>query len=72
LLITDVIMPQMNGRDLAARLQERYPGLRTLYMSGYTADVIAPHGMGGEGIQFVQKPFTMQEIALKVRAALGS
>ncbi|HWP37270.1 MAG TPA: response regulator, partial [Gemmatimonadales bacterium] len=72
LLITDVIMPGMNGRDLANRLKTLHPGLRTLYMSGYTADVIAHHGVLNEGVLFVQKPFSVHDIAVKVRVALDS
>ncbi|MCF8053188.1 MAG: response regulator, partial [Desulfobacterales bacterium] len=71
LLITDVIMPEMNGRDLAGRLQTIYPELKILFMSGYTADVIAHRGMLEDGVRFLQKPFTKQELAVKVREALG-
>ncbi len=70
LLITDVVLPEMNGRDLAKRLLSLYPNLRRLFMSGYTADVIAHRGVLEEGIQFVQKPFTTQTLAAKARAAL--
>ncbi len=70
LLLTDVIMPEMNGRDLARRLLDRQPKLRQLYMSGYTADVIASHGVLDEGVNFIEKPFTMKNLALKVRAVL--
>ena len=70
LLLTDVIMPEMNGRDLARRLLDRQPGLRQLYMSGYTADVIGSHGVQDEGLNFIAKPFTMKNLARKVRAVL--
>ena len=70
LLITDVIMPEMNGRDLARRLLDRQPGLRQLYMSGYTADVIGSHGVQDGGLNFIAKPFTMKNLARKVRAVL--
>ncbi|MBN1424083.1 response regulator [Candidatus Fermentibacteria bacterium] len=70
LLITDVVMPEMTGRDLAARIAETRPELRCLYMSGYTADVIAPFGLLEDGVQFMQKPFTLEELARKVREAL--
>ena len=66
LLITDVVMPQMNGRELARRIATIEPGLRCLYMSGYTANVIAQHGVLELGINFLQKPFSLQEIATKV------
>ena len=52
MLITDVVMPEMNGRELAGRLQSMHPGLKVLFMSGYTADVIAHHGVLEEGIDF--------------------
>ena len=71
LLITDVVMPEMNGRDLAERLQSRYPGMKCLFMSGYTADVIAHQGVLDEGVNFIQKPFSMKDLAAKVREALG-
>ncbi len=70
LLMTDVIMPTMNGRDLAARLQSRLPAIKTLFMSGYTADVIAPHRVLEQGVNFVQKPFAIGGLAAAVRAAL--
>jgi PAS domain S-box-containing protein len=72
LLITDVIMPGMNGRDLAARILQTRPATRCLYMSGYNADVIADKGVLEEGVQFIQKPFSMWELADKVREAMGS
>jgi CheY-like chemotaxis protein len=71
LLITDVVMPEMNGRDLAARLQKLNPELRVLYMSGYTADVIADHGVLEDGVHFIQKPFSHQELAARVGEALS-
>ena len=71
LLMTDVIMPEMNGRDLASHLLARHPGLKRLFMSGYTADVIAHHGVLEEGIHFLQKPFTIPVLAEHVRHALG-
>ncbi len=70
LLVTDVIMPKMNGRDLAKKLLSLYPDLKRLFMSGYTADVIAQHGMLDEGVQFIQKPFSLQELAVNVREVL--
>jgi len=70
LLLTDVIMPEMNGRELAERLRATYPDLRTLFMSGYTADVIVNRGVLDEGVHFIQKPFSMLEMAAKVREAL--
>ena len=70
LLMTDVVMPEMNGRDLARNLLSLYPDLKRLFMSGYTADVIADHGVLDEGVQFIQKPFTMQDLAAKIRKVL--
>ncbi|MCX5827707.1 MAG: PAS domain S-box protein [Deltaproteobacteria bacterium] len=71
LLMTDVVMPEMNGRDLAKRLLSLYPNLKRLFMSGYTANVIAHHGVLEEGAHFIQKPFSMKDLATKVREALG-
>ncbi|HKI48192.1 MAG TPA: response regulator, partial [Desulfobacteria bacterium] len=70
LLVTDVIMPQMNGRELAERLQRHYPNLRELFMSGYTADAIAHHGVLEEGLHFIQKPFSRENLAKIVRRVL--
>ncbi len=72
LLMTDVIMPEMNGRDLADTLLACHPKLKTLFMSGYTADVIAHHGVLEAGVCFLQKPFTTQQMVLKIREALES
>jgi two-component system cell cycle sensor histidine kinase/response regulator CckA len=71
LVITDVVMPEMNGRDLAEQLQSLYSGIEFLFMSGYTADVIAHRGVLDEGVHFIQKPFSMKHLAVKVREALG-
>lgn len=70
LLITDVVMPGMNGRELAVKLAPIIPDLTCLFMSGYTADVIAHRGVLDEGVHFIQKPFSMQNLAAKVREAL--
>jgi PAS domain S-box-containing protein len=72
LLVTDVVMPKMNGRDLATTLLSFFPHLKCLFMSGYTADVIAHHGVLDEGVNFIEKPFLMQELAIKVREVLDS
>jgi nitrogen-specific signal transduction histidine kinase/CheY-like chemotaxis protein len=71
LLLTDVVMPEMNGRDLAKTLLSSYPGLKCVYTSGYTADVIARDGVLDAGALFLQKPFSMKDLAAKVREALG-
>lgn len=72
LLLTDVIMPEMNGRELAKKLLSLYPDLKRLFMSGYPADIIANHGVLDEGVQFIQKPFSLDALAAKVREALDS
>jgi len=72
LLLTDVVMPGMNGRDLAKQVQKMYPEMKTLYMSGYTANVIAHHGVLDEGINFIQKPFARGDLSIRIREALGS
>jgi two-component system, cell cycle sensor histidine kinase and response regulator CckA len=72
LLITDVIMPEMNGRELAGHMGTLYPQMKQLYTSGYTANVISHHGILDEHVFFLQKPFSKNELAIKVRAALDS
>jgi signal transduction histidine kinase len=70
LLLTDVIMPGMNGRELHRRLSAGIPGLKVLYMSGYSENVIADQGMLYEGVAFIQKPFSVRSLLQKVRQAL--
>jgi len=70
LLITDIIMPEMNGRDFADQLKTLYPDVRVLFMSGYTANVIEYNNMAGEEFNFIEKPFTMRHLAAKVKEAL--
>jgi PAS domain S-box-containing protein len=70
LLLTDVIMPDMNGKELLGRVCELHPDVRVLYMSGYTDNVIAHHGVIDAGIHFIEKPFTVQALAAKVREVL--
>ena len=72
LLITDVVMPEMNGRDLAGRLLSFYPNLKCLFMSGYTANVIAHHGILDKEVHFIQKPFSIKDLATKTREALDN
>ncbi len=70
LLVTDVILPEMNGRELAEQLQSLYPSLKCIFMSGYTADVIAHHGVLDEGVYFLQKPFFKRNLMEMVRKVL--
>jgi DNA-binding NtrC family response regulator len=72
LLMTDVVMPEMNSRDLAKSLLALYPDLKCLFMSGHTANVIAHHGVLDKGISFLQKPFSRKDLAAKVRETLDS
>ncbi len=70
MFITDVVMPEMNGRDLAERLRAIRPGLRHLFMSGYTSNVIADNGILDKGLNFIQKPFSLKDLAVKIRRVL--
>jgi len=70
LLMADVVMPEMNGRDLAKNLISVYPKLKRLFMSGYTANVIAHQGVLDEEVHFIQKPFDMEDLAAAIRVAL--
>ena len=70
LLITDVVMPEINGRELAERLSAIRPNLNCLYMSGYTADLMAHRDILDEGLNFIQKPFGSGVLAAKVRQVL--
>jgi len=70
LVITDVVMPQMNGRGLAELIQSLYPDMKILFISGYSADVIAHQGVLDEGVNFIHKPFLLKDLAFKVQEAL--
>ena len=72
LLLVDVVMPEMNGRDLAQKMAARFPDIKILFMSGYTADVIAHQGILDEGVNFIQKPLSTKDLALKVRTILDA
>jgi len=72
LLLTDVIMPGMNGKEFTEKLSAIKAGFRAIFMSGYTDDVIAQHGVLDEGVHFLQKPFSVQSLAAKVREVLDA
>ncbi len=67
LLITDVVMPGLNGREVREAVELRIPGIRTLFISGYTSDIIAQHGIDGDGMHFLAKPFASRTLLEKVR-----
>ncbi len=71
LLITDVIMPHMNGRKLYEKAKEILPGLKVLYMSGYSDNVVAHHGILDKGVNYIQKPFSTEELHKRVIEAMG-
>jgi CheY-like chemotaxis protein len=72
LLITDVVMPEMSGRELAEHLTARHPEIKVLFISGYTDDAIFRHGVQESNVAFLQKPFTTSELAAKVRSVLDA
>ena len=72
LMLTDVVMPGMSGRDLAERLKPLRPGSAVIFMSGYTDDAIGQHGLLAAGTHFLQKPFTSRQLLLKCREVLNS
>ena len=72
LLLTDVIMPEMNGRIMMEKLMINRPELKCLFMSGYTANAISHHGVLDDGVNFIQKPFAKKELAAKIRQALDN
>jgi PAS domain S-box-containing protein len=72
LLLTDVVMPEMSGQELAAQLKSQCPDLKTLFMSGYTDEAIVHHGVLDSCVEFIQKPFTPAALVRKVREVLDS
>lgn len=73
MLLTDIVMPQLNGRELADRLKSMRPGLKVLYMSGFMKEAILKYyGISITGIPFLQKPFTREMLARKVREVLDT
>jgi hypothetical protein len=70
LLLTDVVMPGMNGREVAEVVASTYPGIRVLFMSGYAQDIIVHHGVVDPGLDLLEKPFTNEQLLLRVREAL--
>jgi CheY-like chemotaxis protein len=71
LMLTDVVMPKVNGRELAGELQSQYPDMKVVYMSGYTDDVILPYGIRSGEIAFIEKPFTPKTLSLKLQEVLN-
>jgi CheY-like chemotaxis protein len=72
MILTDVVMPGLNGKDLYLKVSKTHPGIKVLYMSGYTSNVIAHHGILEKGIQFIQKPFSINGLAARVRQVLDA
>ena len=71
LMVSDVVMPDLNGPDLYQRLLKTHPDLKVLYMSGYTNNIIVNHGVIDEGINFIQKPFSIDDMAKKIEKVLN-
>lgn len=72
LLVTDVIMPQMGGKDLALRLSDRYGALKVLYISGYTENAIVNNGVLYDDLAFLQKPFSPEDLLRRVREIIDT
>ncbi len=72
LLITDVVMPNMNGKELRDRIKKLRPGIKVLFMSGYASNIIVHHGIAEEGVHFIPKPFSLHDFARKIQHVLGT
>jgi hypothetical protein len=72
LVLTDIVMPAMSGRELVEALQVKRPALRVLYMSGYTDDEVLRRGLNDPNTAFIQKPFTAENLATQVRKVLDA
>jgi two-component system cell cycle sensor histidine kinase/response regulator CckA len=72
LLVTDVVMPEMSGRELAETLRDQQPDLKVLYISGYTDDEVVQRGVSGREVAFMRKPFASEELVRRVRAVLDA
>ncbi|MGZ4899886.1 MAG: response regulator, partial [Candidatus Angelobacter sp.] len=72
LVITDVVMPKMNGRDVADHLLQLRPNTRLLYVSGYTDDIVLQNGISKQGMFFLQKPFSLKQLARKVQTLMAT
>ena len=70
LLFTDVVMPEVNGKKLAEEALRRRPGLKVLFTTGYTANAVVHGGVLDPGVQFISKPFTLDQLATKVRSVI--
>jgi CheY-like chemotaxis protein len=71
LLFTDIVMPEMSGRELASRALEERPTLKVLYMTGYRRNAVVHNGIVDVGTAFLQKPFTLQQLAIKIRQTIA-
>lgn len=72
LVLTDIVMPEMSGRELVEALQTERPDLRVLYMPGYSGDEIVRRGLNDPGMSFIQKPFRAENLAMQVRKVLDA
>jgi CheY-like chemotaxis protein len=70
LVLTDVVMPGLSGRELAGRLKQRRPGLKVMFMSGYTDDAVVHHEALEKDAEFIRKPFSPDQLAIRVRQML--